>query len=321
MVPLTSGLIVAHSLSDGEDQWSAPIVASGPLAAGDQTIVVPAGLVIEGLDVTTGRTRWKAETGTLTAPLLVRGGWVIAVADRRIMAFRERDGSVVWRREIGLVERRPAADGDMLFVALKEGSVLALSLLDGKPIWSEPVGADPSEPFPAGGRVYVHADGALQSLYAHNGYREWPFKIGPDIVGTVAVDDDNIYMAAMDNQIWTFDRGDGARKRTEDLRYRPIGKPIVIGNVVVVPGRVAALPLYDTRTFKASSTLTLPDPLLTGAVSGLLSNGVTMLAVITTSLGKPYTLRGYGPPPPSLPALRPLTALPGSPVTISVPGR
>jgi outer membrane protein assembly factor BamB len=327
VVPLTSGLIVAHSLANGEDQWSAPIVASGPLAAGDQTIVVPAGVVIEGVDVTTGRTRWKAETGTLTAPLLVRGGWVIAVADGRIMAFRERDGGLVWRQEIGLVERRPAADGDMLFVALKEGRVVALPLLGGTPIWDVPVAADPSEPFPAGGRLYVQSGGvsgvsvSLHCMHAASGYIEWSYKMGANIAGTVAVDDDNIYMAAMDNQIWTFDRGDGARKRSNDLRYRPIGNPIVIGNGVLVPGRVAALPLYDTRTLKEGSKLTLPDPLLTGAASGFLSTGAAMLAVITTSLGKPYTLRVYGPPPPSLPSLQPLTVLPGSPLTISLPGR
>jgi outer membrane protein assembly factor BamB len=322
VVPLTSGLIVARVLSDGEDAWSAAIVASGPLIAGEQVIVVPAGMVIEGLDVATGRTRWKAETGTLTAPLLVRGGWVIAVGDGRIMAFRERDGGLVWSQEITLVERRPTADGDMLFVPLKEGRVVALNLLDGKQMWNVPVGGDPSEPFAAGGRVYVQAGGALLCLHAHSGYVEWPFKIGASIVGTLAVDDDNIYMAAMDNQIWTFDRGDGERKKTDDLRYRPIGSPILIGNAVLVPGRVASLPIYDTRTLKEGSKLALPDPVLNGVASGLMpGNGVAVLALITNSLGKPYTLRAFGPPPPSLPALQPLTVLPGSPLTISLPGR
>ena len=322
VVPLTSGVIVARPLSGGDEVWSAAIVASGPLTAGEQTVVVPAGVELQGLDVATGRTRWRAETGTLTAPLLVRGGWVIAVSDERIMAFRERDGTLVWTKDLGPVERRPTADGDMLFVSLKEGHVVALRLVDGAVIWDQEVGSNPSEPFAAGGRVYVQAAGALQSLYVHNGYREWPFKIGVGIVGTVTVDDDNIYMAAMDNQIWTFDRGDGARKGTDDLKYRPIGGPIVIGSSVLVPGRVASLPTYDTRTLKRSGALALPDPVLTGVASGLIpSSGVAVLALITNSLGKPYTLRLFGPPPPSLPALQPLTVLPGSPLTISLPGR
>ena len=323
VVPLTSGVIAARALADGEDVWSAAIVPSGPLTAGDQVIVVPAGMVIQGLDVVTGRTRWRAETGTLTAPLLVRGGWVIAVGDGRIMAFRERDGSPVWSHEFGLVERRPTADGDMLFLPLKEGRVVALNLLDGKTIWeTPPLGSDPSEPLAAGGRVYVQADGALLCLHAKSGYLEWPFKIGASIVGTLVVDDDNIYMAAMDNQIWTFDRDNGERKKTDDLRYRPIGSPILIGNAVLVPGRVASLAIYDTRTLKERSKLALPDPVLTGVASGVMpGNGAAVLALITNSLGKPYTLRVLGPPPPGLPALQPLTVLPGSPLTISLPGR
>ncbi len=136
------------------------------------------------------------------------------------------------------------------------------------------------------------------------------------------MDDDNIYMAAMDDQIWTFDRGDGARTATADLKYWPIGGPIVIGNRVLVPGRVASLQLYDTRTSKPAGALALPDPVLTGVASGVMpGNGTAVLALITNSLGKPYTLRVFGPPPPSLPALQPLTVLPGSPLTISLPGR
>ena len=322
IVPLTSGVIAARALADGEDVWSAPLVASGPLVAGEQTIIVPAGMVIEGLDLATGRTRWKAETGTLTAPLLVRGGWVIAVSDERIMAFRERDGSPVWTKDVGLVERRPTADGEMLFVPLKEGRVAALNLLDGEMIWNVPVGANPSEPFAAGGRVYVHVAGTtLSCMHVRNGYIEWSFKVGAAIVGTVAVDDDNIYLTAMDNQIWTFDRGHGARKGKEDLRYRPTGSPIVVGRSVFVPGRVASLPIYDTRTTKETSKLALPDPVEAGAAAGVLPNGAAVLSVITNSLGKPWTIRLLGPPPPSLPPLQPLTALPGSPLTISLPGR
>jgi outer membrane protein assembly factor BamB len=322
IVPLRSGLIVARALADGEDVWSASIVASGPLAAGEQTVVVPAGLVIEGLDVATGRTRWKAETGTLTAPLLVRGGWVIAVSDEGIMAFRERDGGRVWSAAFKGVERRPAADGDMLFASLKEGRVAALNLLDGRELWSVPVGADPSEPFAIGGRVYVQVDGvSLACLHANDGYVDWWFKVGAAIVGTVAVDDDNIYMTAMDNQIWAFDRGNGARTGKQDLRYRPTGSPIVIGNSVWVPGRVASLPIYATRPLKEASKLTLPDPIEGGAAAGWLPNGAAVLAVITNRLGKPWTIRLLGQPPPSLPPLQPLTVLPGSPLTISVPGR
>ena len=60
-----------------------PLAADHELASGSNLVFVPAAEAIHALDVATGRELWLAPTGTITAPLLVRTGWLIAISGEK----------------------------------------------------------------------------------------------------------------------------------------------------------------------------------------------------------------------------------------------
>ena len=86
----------------------------------------------------------------VTAPTLAHGGWVIAAAARQLLALRASDGAIVWRKPVGTIEFRPAIDGDLLFVSVTEGRLLALNLRGRRERWAVALDSEPTEPFVIG---------------------------------------------------------------------------------------------------------------------------------------------------------------------------
>src|SRR5262245_25330623 len=66
----------------------------------------------------------------------------------------------------------PVTDGDSIFVALRTGSVSALTAGAGTPVWSARL--EPRGPLATdGGRVFVATDGAIEALDAKTGSAVW----------------------------------------------------------------------------------------------------------------------------------------------------
>ena len=94
-----------------------------------------------------GAVAWTAPAGTLTAPLLVQGGWVIAASSAKLVALRAADGTAVWTIDAPPPQREAAAiSGDTLFVPSTDGVVRARSLETGANVWQHPLRGQPGEP-------------------------------------------------------------------------------------------------------------------------------------------------------------------------------
>lgn len=313
VLALQSGRVLAHGVADGAQLWTATFTATGDLAGDDDLVLVPVESAVQALALDSGRTRWSAETGRITAPLLLRGGWAIVVAGDQLTALRAADGVVVWTRTIALVEQRPAIDGDALYVPVADGRVVALELTTGTVKWESDVGANPTEPFVYGDRVYLGAAGRFfVCLRADSGGEAWRFPIGAAVRGRAEADGSRVYAVSMDNLLRAFRLSNGAIAWKQDVGYRPSAGPILIGSAVAVPGRTASLPTYDTASRKVVAQLALPDPAVIAPGIGHGSeNRPALVAIVTGDPGKPWLLSLAGPPPPALPALTPLTELPG----------
>lgn len=327
VVAMKSGQVLARGTEDGREAWTRELTAVAPLAADEGVLLVPVEGAVHALALESGETRWTVETAGLTAPPLAGGGWVILAAGERLTALSAADGDEVWSVQLALVEHRPAFHGGLLLVPLADGRLVGMDLESGAVRWDRRVGANPTEPFPYGDRVYLGVDGVLFTcLRTENGSVDWTTTIGANLRGTAAADPERIYTVSMDNLLRAYSRSTGSRVWQQDLRYRPLGGPILLGPAIAVTGRSRTLRLF-TRTGGAAATLALPAPavMAPGVVrAAAAADGFAgaALALVTGDPGGPRLLSLTGPPLPALPALTPLSALPGETLPpMSMPAR
>jgi len=330
-VALESGLVMAYRAADGGEAWRRELRADGPLAAGGARLFVAAGEAIYALNAD-GSPAWHADTGALTAPMLVHDGWLVVSAKDQLTAYRATDGTIVWRLELGGVQERPSIDGTTLFLSNEDGRVLALDLATGKQKWERRLDGAPTEVLAIADRVFVgSADKHLYCLDADNGTISWRQRIGAALRGRPAADAERVYAVALDNSLRAFDRGNGAlRWSPRGIPFRPTAGPVVIGDMVAVAGTTKEISAFDAATGRPAEQLVLAatsqpggepataETLATSPAYRVSGPGVTIVA-ITGSLNQQWTLRlavSNGVPVVSL---APLTELPGLRLPIPPP--
>lgn len=319
IVPLTTGALTAHRLSDGSVLWSSKLTAEQSLSADADRVYVAAGEAIHALVAGTGEVAWRVPAGgPVTAAPLAQAGWVIAAGAGDLIAIRASDGAVIWRRHVGPIEFRPSLDGELLVVSLVEGQVLALDLRDGSTRWTTELHASPSEPLAIGGRVYVGTkDKMFYSLIASTGRIEDHLPLGSEVRGRVAVDDQHVYLTALDNMVRAFKRRGGSVRWRKGLPYRPVSGPVLVGNTVIVPGYVETpLPAFAAENGAAAGTMTFDGSLVALPVFTTLPDGRLAVVGITGGLDNKWIVSLRTPSLVRAIAAQPLTALPGEAVPI-----
>ncbi len=319
VVALLPDTILATRATNGKKVWTVKLSATAPIAAGDDIVLVAAEDAVHALAAGDGKTRWKREVKGVTTPPVVRGGWAIVASGDELTAIRASDGTLVWSRKVGPVSQRSTIDGDVLYVALGDGRLVALDLTTGASRWESSLGTIQTPPLVYGDRLYVGVGKQLVCLKTDNGAVDWPFTVGAPLVGAIAADDDHIYTASMDNLLRAFRRTTGSREWQQDLKYRPIGGPIVTGSSVSAPGRSASIPSHDASTGKPSAQLVLPSQAVTAPILIPPDGGRPgRLAIIANEVGKPWVLVVAAEPPPAPPVLPvgPISVLPGTSLPI-----
>jgi outer membrane protein assembly factor BamB len=308
--------ITSRRLRDGEDVWTNTIVATGPLATIGDRLIVPTNGEVLALDALTGSTVWTLKTAAPTAPILAHDDLVFVATSEGLAAYKLADGTLVWAREqLGVIEQRPAVHEMWLYVPVAEGRLLALDRATGKTIWDTEVGIKPTPPLVAGDRVYIGSEAKqFCSLNVITGRRLWCFSVGAAVVGMPAVDKARVYCVALDNQLYAFERREGAREWKVDLKYRPSAGPTLIGGTITSPGKSKELPAFDPKTGKKAAALTLADELAAPPIFIPGSDtSPAYIVALSGGLNNQWKLTLAGPPPAKLPAIDvvPLTALPG----------
>jgi len=303
VVGLQTGQVVAYAAKDGKELWRVPLLADQAIVADETLLFIAAGEMIHALDASDGRLLWESPSGTLTAPLLVHGGWVIAATAARLASFREIDGAKVWSHDSPPVHERPTIEGDNLYVPLDEGRLLALNLADGAERWTRfPAKGPLSEVLALPDTVFVGAaDKCLYAYDSDDGHIDWgPFRLGAVVRGRPVSDGARVFVATMDNLVRAFDRRSGKLVWHEPLPYRPVA-PAIAAETLVVPGATAEIRAFELKTgkpagqIKAEQTLPVP-PVIQMTPAGML------VAAITGSVSGEWTLVVLAPPEP--PALR-----------------
>ncbi len=298
-----SGVVAAYRLADGVEAWHTSLRSDQSVAVEGARVFVAAGEAIHALNAATGAEIWLAPAGTATAPLLAQNGWLIAVSENGLTAFRADDGTKVWSRNTGVQHRRPTIEGDNLYVPLDDGHVLALDLATGAERWTRHFESAASEILAFPDRLFFGVDRTFHCLNALDGSREWPRPHGAPLRGRPAADDVRVFVAGIDNVVRAFDRRSGAMLWHANVPYRPSG-PVVLGSAVVVSGNASEMRAFDAATGKPAGQIKLDDvgKLVTAPAFGS-AGGAVVMAALTGGLNEQWKLVLTGPPPVAPPSV------------------
>ncbi len=251
-VPLKAGGLLAIDAANGGVLWRSDVATGLRPAAADAHVYVVAADAVQALDAATGEVAWRVPlSGTVSAPLVARGGWVIVALDSgEVLAMRGGDGAEVWRQSPGAaVVGPPAINGDRLYLPGADGAVRVLSVSTGEPIWTRALGGRIVSVAPLGARVYAGStDNYFYCLDDATGRVRWRWRAGADPVGAAVADDDRVYFSSLDTVLRALDRGHGAQRWRQPLPWRPRSGPILVGHTLVAVGMAVDLRGYAMDT-------------------------------------------------------------------------
>jgi outer membrane protein assembly factor BamB len=280
VVSYLPGIVAGLSREDGRELWRVDLTPEQPLVADGSTVFVAAGEALHAIRLSDGSTAWHSPSGTLTAPPVVKEGWLLAATKGKLTARRAADGSEVWTVDSG-VQREPAAiSGDVLFISLAGGSLVARDLPTGRIRWERRLAGDPAEPLVFGDDVFVGAsDKAFYCVDAKSGEVEWPMRIGATIRGRAAADNERVYFVALDNLVRAVDRTDGAVRWHTPVPFRPVVGPIVAGGSVFIAGSSGELRILLGSSGASAGAVTFPDRLALAPGALETKDGIVFAAV------------------------------------------
>ena len=315
-VALKSAHLTARAAADGRELWRIAKAVTTPIAAGDGLVFVSAGDAIEAVRGSDGGTAWIVPRVKTVAPLVARDGWVIAVTDAEILAIRAKDGAVVWRHAAGGVRLPPDIDGDRLYAGADDGRVLALMLETGDMAWEYYLPGGVTAIAAKAGRVYAGAgDKEFYCVDGRSGKVAWSRSIGATATGRIAVDDDRVYVAALNNVVYALDRSNGNQRWTAPVRRRPFPGVRLAGHVIFVPVVAPELAMLYDADGRSSGAIALPGEIPRDLPPDIRETaaGVNVF-VITGGLSNEWQLTFLARAgESSMVALDKLTAMPGVP--------
>lgn len=189
------GRVIAREVDSGKVRWVAKVsseVLAAPTAADGVTVVRTGDGRLYGLNSSTGAEMWVYER---TVPTLTLRGVAPPVIDEdvamagfdngRFAAVNLKNGKMVWESPLATptgrsdlermvdVDAAPVIVGTMAYVSSFQGAVAALSISDGKILWTREVSS--YEELSVGDdRVYVTDDkGSIWALDAKTGSSVW----------------------------------------------------------------------------------------------------------------------------------------------------
>ena len=254
VVASSDGTVAALEGRSGRDRWRANVgapIAAGVGSDGKLAAVVTRGNEVVALD--NGREIWRQKLAAqaFTSPFVAGGRVFVLAADRSVNAFDGQTGRRLWtqqRPSEPLVLRQSGvmlAVGDTLVVGLA-GRLSGLNPLNGSIRWEAPIasprGINDVERLVdlvgsvsrLGNTVCARAfQASVGCVDAQRGALLWTKPAN----GAQGMDGDDrlVFGTEADGRVIAWLRADGERAwSTDNLRYRSLGSPLVVGRSIAI---------------------------------------------------------------------------------------
>ncbi len=266
------GHLYAIDLKDGREIWrfkTGSEIASSPALAEDRVFFLSRDGILRALDRHKGQEVWRIAMGPdalprkgdylgwdywLSSPTVQNGTIYVGGGDGKVYAVDTDKGSIRWT--FGTAQRvrsSPAVKDGMLFVGSFDGHVYALDATTGKELWKfNTQGGIQSSPAVADGTVFIGSrSAAVFALDAKTGSLKWrtahPF--GSWVLASPTVAKGKVIVGSSDEQfLHALDAQTGQEVWRLDTRYRVLGSPVVVGDVVLSPTEGAYVYAVDLET-------------------------------------------------------------------------
>jgi outer membrane protein assembly factor BamB len=257
-----SGALVALDPADGHELWRQKRDVAQPMAVEGDFLFIASGEAIEALRGATGTTAWSLPHVKIVAPLVAQASWVIATTDTEVIAIHSVTGEIAWRHTAGGVKLAPALDNGRVFTGAEDGRVLALDITNGSALWDQFLPGGITAIAARHDRVYAGSgEKLLYCLLAlKKGKTEWVWRLDGLAQGHVAVDDDRVYVAALDNLVRAMDRQNGNQRWVSPLKQRTTFGVYASGHVLFMPapGASEVQMFWDRSGGRSTNSLVLP---------------------------------------------------------------
>jgi outer membrane protein assembly factor BamB len=237
--------VYAVDLTSGQVRWSSRLgglIGGGVVVAGDTVYAAsgrPEGKVY-ALDGATGRRLWRTTTGTVSAPLAMVHGVMVAETQRGdVFALDPAAGTVRWRRPVGFA-RVPAVAGDSgtLIVATID-SLFRLSATDGKVVRrTRSPGAIVSPWLVHRGLLVAGTtDSAVVAIDPASLRPRWRAALDAPVLGTPAAQGDTLYAVSRRGTLYRI-TGDSApaAARIAELDWPVTSSVVLLDGLVLLGG-------------------------------------------------------------------------------------
>ena len=239
--------LVLLDRSSGEVLWRSHLdgsVRSGPLLDEDRLYVAtesqPQGRVY-AVRLRDGRRLWRAQAGSVTAPLAFDGDALYAATEEGLVLRLEPErGTVQWRRPLsGAVRAGPLVTANGLAVATTSDTLYLLDRQTGavRSRLSLP-GAVLATPATDGRRVYLATtNGRIVAVDLASWSVTWDRAAGDAVYGAPALVADTLLVLARDGRLWMIpvDAPDAATSRPLDIVATagptPVASGVLVGSV------------------------------------------------------------------------------------------
>lgn len=243
-------------------------LSAGPAIHEDRILLGTLDGQILVADIRSGNVLWRAQLSSeiLAAPLQADGIIVVRCIDGRVFGLDAESGRREWvyDRSVPLLTLRGTSDpvvrGGQVFIGHDDGSVTALNLEDGGPIWEQRVGtpegrtqldrlADVDGPMAIVGLDLYAASQheRMASIALDSGRLLWVKEVGSD--DGVTVGRTQLGVSGVDDRVFMLDRRSGSTQwNNEQLLRRGVTRPVLQGGFVAVADRDGYIHWMDADT-------------------------------------------------------------------------
>jgi outer membrane protein assembly factor BamB len=201
----------------------------------------------------------------ISGPVIYGGGVYAGSHDKRIYAFDENTGSLLWQYQTGgWVDASPAVSGNSLYVVSRDGYLYAFDRRSGAIGWKAALGASSiSSPLILGGRIWVGTGSPSNNLMvfdAATGNLLAALPAGQPVNSPPSTDGINVYFGANNGKLYAIN----INTLSVAWSYQTMGGRYGTTAAAVSGGIVYALPGFDEN-----------KPLALDAATGLVLNQQT----------------------------------------------